>query len=226
MLLGLFLRTRPFLSFLSEIKYTLKSALGLWYYQLSICFSDEVLYLRGSGICVAVVIHVSCTHVGLSNVQLNSHIKHPQGEQQLPTGNLKFHALTCQMFQPQPCKFSFACGSRAGPFLHRHGQVNRRHSSTRHSTNQAFNELVKSLMLQIAINRSASRPTTRSALPWLPFPPLPSSQEHSLSIFNVKKNSQPRSDNNLFSLSLCQFFLTGKCQHAPPVPPSWGHSTL
>lgn len=62
---------------------------------VELCFSNKVLYLRGSSIHVAVVIHVSCSHLVLSNMQLNSHIKHPQGEQQLPTGNLKFHALTC-----------------------------------------------------------------------------------------------------------------------------------
>ena len=75
-------------------------------------------------------------------------------------------------------------------------------------------------MLQIAINRSASQPTAGSAHPWLPFPPLPSSQD-SLSIFNVKKDSLPRSDN-LFSPLFTPVLLDREMPACTARPPPAG----
>jgi len=151
-------------------------------------------------------------------MQLNSHMKHPQGEQQLPTGNLKFHALAHQMLELQPYKSLFAHGRGAGAFLRHRGQVNRGHSFPGPSADPAFNELVKSLMLLGAGNGSTSQPTAGSALPHRPsLLHLPC---RSTSFFDVKKNWHPRADNNSFLLSLHQFCLTGKYQHALPVPPA------
>lgn len=115
-------------------------------------------------------------------MQLNSHIKHPLDEQQLPTGNLKFHAHTCQMLQLYPCKFPSAHRSRASPFPSP-WLGEQQALLPQHGSSQAFNDLVKSLTLQIAAGRSAAPPAPGADIPSLPC----LSEEQDLLIFSVQE---------------------------------------
>lgn len=148
-------------------------------------------------------------------MQLNSHIKHPLHKQQLPTGNLKFHARACQMLRLYPRKSPSARGSRAGPFPSL-WLGEQQALLPQHGSSQDFNDLVKSLTLQITASGSAAPPAPGADVSPLPSPAFPSSRARSFLVF---RNPHPRSGNLLSSF-------TGRCQHVPPVPPSWGHCTL
>lgn len=152
-------------------------------------------------------------------MQLNSHIKHPLHKQQLPTGNLKFHARACQMLRLYPRKSPSARGSRAGPFPSL-WLGEQQALLPQHGSSQDFNDLVKSLTLQITASGSAAPPAPGADVSPLPSPAFLSSRACSFLVF---RNSHPRSGNLLPSFTSS---FTGRCQHVPPVPPSWGHCTL
>lgn len=218
-LLGLFLRTSPFLPFLSEIKHRLRSAWGLWHCEPGTCFSNPVLYLRGSSIHGAVVVHATCAHWALSNVQLNSH------------KNTHRTSNSCLQVTLN-CMRSLA-KRRSSPYInsHLHTEQSRPLSPSSWPAEQlaplpqaqhrsGFNGLVKGLTLQISASRSAAPSAAGSALPH--FPSL-LSREKTLSIFNIKENSHPRSDN-LFLLFV-PILLYREMPECTAHPPIWGHCT-